>query len=56
MKNDYGSDRNWFLGEDGDRIYVLMLGYGFNMRKLLRAFVLFLFFLFKKQRIGLQAA
>jgi len=38
MKNDYGSDRNWFLGEDGDRIYALMLGYGFNFRKLLRAF------------------
>jgi len=56
MKNNYGSDQNWFLGEDGDRVYALMLGYGFNMRKLLRAFSLFLFFLFKKQRIGLQAS
>jgi transposase, IS5 family len=40
MKNDYGSDRNWFLGKDGDQIYALMMGYGFNMRKLLKAFFL----------------
>jgi transposase, IS5 family len=38
MKNDYGMDRNWFLRKDGDQIYALMLGYGFNLRKLLRAF------------------
>lgn len=38
MKNDYAIDRNWFLGKDGDQVYALMLGYGFNLRKLLRAF------------------
>ncbi len=39
MKNDHGMDRNWLKGEDGDRINVLMAACGFNMKKLLRAFL-----------------
>ena len=39
MKSDHGMDRNWLKGEDGDRINVLMAACGFNMKKLLRAFL-----------------
>lgn len=39
MKSDHGMDRNWLKGEDGDRINVLLAACGFNMKKLLRAFL-----------------
>jgi IS5 family transposase len=39
MKSDHGLSRNWLKGEDGDRINVLMAACGFNMKKLLRAFL-----------------
>ena len=39
MKSDHGMARNWLKGEDGDRINVLMAACGFNMKKLLRAFL-----------------
>ncbi len=34
MKNDGGQDRNYLLGERGDKINALMMGIGFNMRKI----------------------
>lgn len=39
LKSDHGMDRNWLKGEEGDRINVLMAACGFNMKKLLRAFL-----------------
>jgi IS5 family transposase len=39
MKSEHGLDRNWLKGEDGDRINILMAACGFNMKKLLRAFL-----------------
>lgn len=39
LKSDHGMGRNWLKGEDGDRINVLMAAFGFNMKKLLRAFL-----------------
>jgi IS5 family transposase len=39
IKSDHGMDRNWLKGEEGDRINILMASCGFNMKKLLRAFL-----------------
>ena len=46
LKSDTRLDRNYLLGEEGDRINAILSGCGFNVRKLLRAFFLFLFFWF----------
>ena len=43
LKEDHGMARNHLLGTEGDRINVLLCGSGFNLRKLLRAFLCFLF-------------
>ncbi len=39
LKEDHGMARNHLLGKAGDRINVLLCGSGFNLRKLLRAFL-----------------
>jgi hypothetical protein len=44
LKMDTRLDRNYLLGEEGDRINAILSGCGFNVRKLLRAFFLFLLF------------
>ena len=36
--------RNHLLGEQGDKAHALLVGVGFNLRKLLRASDYFLFF------------
>jgi transposase, IS5 family len=46
LKSDTRLGRNYLLGEEGDRINAILSGCGFNVRKLLRAFFLFLFFWF----------
>ena len=46
LKSDTRLDRNYLLGQEGDRINAILSGCGFNVRKLLRAFFLFLFFWF----------
>jgi len=43
MKNDGRLGRNYLLGEEGDRMNAVLCGAGHNMRKLLRAFLCFLF-------------
>ena len=48
MKTDGRLCRNYLLGVEGDRINAILCGAGHNIRKLLRAFLLFLFlWLFK---------
>ena len=44
LKSESRLDRNYLLGEEGDRINAMLSGCGFNVRKLLRAFFLFLLF------------
>ena len=44
MKNDVGDSRNYLLGEDGDRINALMMGLGFNLRKILNRIYFYLFY------------
>ncbi len=44
LKSDARLDRNYLLGEEGDRINAILSGCGFNLRKLIRAFFLFLLF------------
>jgi len=44
LKSDTRLDRNYLLGAEGDRINAILSGCGFNVRKLLRAFFLFLLF------------
>lgn len=43
MKADYRMDRNFLKGRIGDRIYAILAGCGFNLRKLLRSFFTFIF-------------
>jgi len=43
LKAEHGMGRNHLLGREGDRINVLLCGCGFNVRKLLRAFLWLLF-------------
>lgn len=45
LKSDNRLERNHLLGEEGDRINAILSGCGSNMRKLLRAFFLSLFYL-----------
>jgi IS5 family transposase len=42
-KHDNRMDRNYLKGEDGDKINAILAGCGFNIRKLLRAILLWLF-------------
>ena len=44
-------DRNYLKGEDGDKINAILAGCGFNIRKLLRAI---LFWLFKERFKGIN--
>ncbi len=37
MKNDGGAKRNHLLGQQGDQINALLMGIGFNLRKILRS-------------------
>jgi transposase, IS5 family len=46
-KSDHRMDRNYLKGEEGDKINAILAGCGFNLRKLLRAILLWLF----KERI-----
>jgi len=41
-KNDHRMDRNYLKGPEGDKINAILAGCGFNIRKLLRAFLRFL--------------
>lgn len=43
MKSDHRMDRNYLKGEEGDKINAILAGCGFNIRKLLRAILLWLF-------------
>lgn len=49
-KQDHRMDRNYLKGEEGDRINAILAGCGFNIRKLLRAI---LFWLFKERFRGI---
>jgi hypothetical protein len=40
MKNHGRLGRNYLLGEEGDRMNVILSGAGHNIRKLLRAFLI----------------
>jgi IS5 family transposase len=42
-KSDNRLDRNFLKGEEGDKINAILAGCGFNIRKLLRAILLWLF-------------
>lgn len=48
MKNNGRLDRNYLLGVEGDEINAILCGCGFNLRKLLIAFLFWLFFLGQK--------
>jgi len=50
MKNDGRLGRNYLLGVEGDKINAILCGAGHNIRKLLRAFLLFLFWRLFKNR------
>ena len=43
LKSDNRMDRNHLKGEDGDRNNAILAGCGFNLRKLLRSFLAFIF-------------
>ena len=43
IKHDHRMDRNYLKGEEGDKINAILAGCGFNIRKLLRAILLWLF-------------
>ena len=43
VKSDHRMDRNYLKVEEGDRINAILAGCGFNIRKLLRAILLWLF-------------
>lgn len=42
-KEDHRMDRNYLKGEEGDKINAILAGCGFNIRKLIRAILLWLF-------------
>jgi len=42
-KSDHRMDRNYLKGKEGDKINAILAGCGFNIRKLLRAILLWLF-------------
>jgi IS5 family transposase len=43
IKHEHRMDRNYLLGKEGDRINAILSGSAFNLRKLMRAFFLFVF-------------
>lgn len=43
VKHDHRMDRNYLKGEEGDKINAILAGCGFNIRKLLRAILLWVF-------------
>lgn len=43
MKDDHRMDRNYLKGTDGDKMNAILAACGFNLRKLLRAFIWFIF-------------
>ena len=43
IKHEHRMDRNYLLGKEGDRINAILSGSAFNLRKLVRAFSLFVF-------------
>lgn len=43
MKDDHRMDRNYLKGTDGDKMNAILAACGFNLRKLLRAFIWLLF-------------
>ena len=43
MKNENRMDRNYLKGTDGDKMNAILAACGFNLRKLLRAFIWLLF-------------
>ncbi len=43
VKQDHRMERNYLKGEEGDKINAILTGCGFNIRKLLRAILLWLF-------------
>lgn len=49
LKADHRMDRNFLLGEQGDRINALLAGCGFNLTKALRGFFLRLFLMFQER-------
>ena len=55
MKHDGRLGRNYLLGQEGDRINAILCGAGHNIRKLLRAFLFFLFRGLFKTRFQLTA-
>ena len=46
LKTDNGLDRNYLMGEEGDRINTILAGCGFNFRKVLIA-IIFVFVIFQ---------
>ena len=50
MKNDGRLGRNYLLGQEGDRINAILCGAGHNIRKLIKAFLFFLFWWLFKTR------
>jgi len=56
MKSDGRLGRNYLLGHEGDRINAILCGAGHNIRKLLRAFLWFLFWRLFKTRFQPVAA
>jgi IS5 family transposase len=46
LKLDHRMDRNFLLGEQGDKINALLAGCGYNLKKLMRAFSFANFFVF----------
>lgn len=54
IKHGHRMDRNYLLGKEGDKINAILSGAAFNMRKLIRAFFLFLFgWLFEEPKTNL---
>ena len=43
LKQDHRMGRNYLMGKVGDRINAMLVGYGFNLRKLLRVFFCLIF-------------
>jgi IS5 family transposase len=43
LKQDHRMGRNYLMGTEGDRINAMLVGCGFNLRKLLRVFFCFIF-------------
>jgi IS5 family transposase len=53
MKEDHRMDRNYLRGTDGDKMNAILAACGFNLRKLLRAFIWLLFKELERLRLAL---